>query len=272
MAFRVLGKYASNLLKHESERHHSWRKVTFLSSAFQQYVRPLTGNIRILNQIGYCDEVRNETGDVTAVLFRDGEVNSRLVTQVATDLCIAKVELEEILSGSHPHLESLKAFSRIPRVYYTQSEGNQLKPDSVKPIEQQLQQQDWQQQFPPNERHHESQEQPQFPLQKQHHQQQQFHQHQFPSYERQQEFPQQRQFPLEQQQPVAVDERETYLYNAASNKFKSHHQQNTVPDEKPPPQRLLRDLPNAVFNQSGRVDEVPDDKPVQQCKFFVLCK
>lgn len=116
MAFRALEKYSSNLLKDESERHHAWRRVNFNSGAFQQHVRHLKGNMKILNMIGYCVELYHENGDKVAVSFAENETpNELVVTQIATDLCIAKVELEEILSGNHPQIKEFIDLDIIPQ-------------------------------------------------------------------------------------------------------------------------------------------------------------
>ena len=61
-AFTVLEKYATNLLKDESERHPSWRSVLFTSAAYQNKVKFLLGALDILKSIGYTEDFFNQNG------------------------------------------------------------------------------------------------------------------------------------------------------------------------------------------------------------------
>ena len=129
-ALKVLEKYASNLLKEESERHHHWQKINFTSKAFN-FVRPLSSNRKILHDIGYTMDLKNDRDEVGGVSFEEGKKpNTRKVEDYALDLCIAKFEVRAITQRIHPRMKNLKDVDGIPNSFFVVSDSMSDKYDA----------------------------------------------------------------------------------------------------------------------------------------------
>lgn len=101
-AFDILEKYAVNLLK--TNRPQYWRQIKYSNGVFQARVDCMAGARDILKQMGYSEEHPNYLTFPEAAVEPDIEQVSR----VATDLLLARIEVDALHEGSHPHPESLK--------------------------------------------------------------------------------------------------------------------------------------------------------------------
>ena len=128
----MLELYAKNLLKDETERHRHWNKINLMAKVFEN-VRPLTGNRKILYDIGYTQDITNEKGDVGGISFPETEKpNEPKVRELAIDLCIAKYELQLIEDRTHPKLTDLKNIDEISTSYFVENDSagqNDFTPD-----------------------------------------------------------------------------------------------------------------------------------------------
>ena len=103
-AFDILEKYAVNLLK--LNRPQYWRQIKYSNGVFQARVDCMKGSRDILKQMGYSKEHPNSLSFPETSVEPDFEKVSR----VATDLLLARIEVDALYEGSHPHPEALKNF------------------------------------------------------------------------------------------------------------------------------------------------------------------
>ena len=118
-ALKVLEKYSTNLLKPENERPPSWRQIIITNDIFQQKVGFLMGAKSVFKLLGYKEEILGEDGKVVGLKFPDSQKrpNAEMVENIATDLCIAKFEVNLIVNETHPNLKMLFETGQIPPEY-----------------------------------------------------------------------------------------------------------------------------------------------------------
>jgi hypothetical protein len=106
-AFDILEKYAVNLLK--PNRPQYWRQIKYSNGVFQARVDCMKGAHDILKQMGYSEECPN------CLSFPENmaEPDIETVSRVATDLLLARIEVDALLEGTHPYPESLKSLSPV---------------------------------------------------------------------------------------------------------------------------------------------------------------
>lgn len=100
-AFDILEKYAVNLLK--PNRPQYWRQIKYSNGVFQARVDCMAGARDILKQMGYSEEHLNGLAFPEVV----DEPNVDQVSRVATDLLLARIEVDALNEETHPHPESL---------------------------------------------------------------------------------------------------------------------------------------------------------------------
>lgn len=111
------------MLKEESERHRHWNKINLKAKVFDN-VRPLTGNRKILYDIGYTQDITNEKDEMSGIAFPDKEKPYEpKVRELAIDLCIAKYELLLMQDKTHPKLTDLKNIDEIPASFFVDSDS-----------------------------------------------------------------------------------------------------------------------------------------------------
>ena len=122
-ALKILEKYATNLLKPASQRPASWRFIKFANEVFQRKVGFLKGAAEILKSLGYDEEIFDEMRVVVGLKFPDTRIerNAEMVATLATDLCIAKFEVDAIINEDHPNLAMLLQTNQIPQEYNLES-------------------------------------------------------------------------------------------------------------------------------------------------------
>ena len=124
-AFNVLEKYATNLLKEETERHLSWRKIKTHSSVFQNTIGLVNGVDKIIEIMGYTKKDRLPNGDISSFVFPlTANPNKTKIMDLVVDLLIAKYEVDYLLNGTHPCFEELRLTGTIPDVYFTCCNSN----------------------------------------------------------------------------------------------------------------------------------------------------
>ena len=94
----ILEKYATNLLK--DEKHRQWRIVKFNLSIIQNQVFPVQGAAEVLMQMGYTEITEK------AFAFPENVLQPQKQTAVvlASDLIIARIEMNMLLTNEHPFL------------------------------------------------------------------------------------------------------------------------------------------------------------------------
>ncbi|XP_012555166.2 E3 ubiquitin-protein ligase RNF31 [Hydra vulgaris] len=122
-AFNLLEKYGMTLLKEESLRHPSWRKISTSSNLFINSVGTVKGADSIIRSMGYTEKIKQPTGDI--LVFPLGvKPNYSLVMDLVIDLLIAKYEIDFLLNHKHPYFEILHMTGSIPEVYFTYNVSN----------------------------------------------------------------------------------------------------------------------------------------------------
>lgn len=110
-------------MKEESERHRHWNKINLKAKVFDN-VRPLTGNRKILYDIGYTKDITNESDETTGIAFPDKDKPYEpKVRELAIDLCIAKYELRLMEYKTHPKLTDLKDIDEIPSSFFVDNDS-----------------------------------------------------------------------------------------------------------------------------------------------------
>ena len=113
--FDILERYASNLLKPEHSRHKSWRVINFRTDIYRK-IELLKGASQILRSLGYIKNKLQEDGTVIGLTFPESEtVNESKVLDVATDLSLAKFELETIKNECHPRMNAIVNDDSFPK-------------------------------------------------------------------------------------------------------------------------------------------------------------
>ena len=112
------------MLKPASQRPASWRFIKFANEVFQRKVGFLKGAAEILKNLGYDEEIFDEMREVVGLKFPDArkEPNAEMVATLATDLCIAKFEVDAIFNEDHPNLTMLLQTNQIPPEYNFESD------------------------------------------------------------------------------------------------------------------------------------------------------
>lgn len=112
--FDILERYACSLLKPEEMRHKSWRTISFAAAVYQKIQSVKTVH-EILNSLGYVQKMIVE-GKLSGLTFRPyATVNRSIVLEIATDLSLAKFELEAIKKESHPRIDVIVNDPLFPR-------------------------------------------------------------------------------------------------------------------------------------------------------------
>ena len=126
--FDILERYACSLLKPEEFRHKSWRTISFGAHVYQK-IQSIKTVHEILNSLGYVQRIVAD-GKLSGLTFPPHTtVNRSIVLEIATDLSLAKFELEAIKKESHPRIDVIvndplfprsllprKVFARSPQV------------------------------------------------------------------------------------------------------------------------------------------------------------
>ena len=129
--FDILERYACSLLKPEEMRHKSWRTISF-SAAVYQKIQSVKTVHEILNSLGYVQKMIVE-GKLCGLTFPPyTTVNRSIVLEIATDLSLAKFELEAIKKESHPRIDvivndPLFPKSLLPRKVFARSQQKSQK-------------------------------------------------------------------------------------------------------------------------------------------------
>ena len=97
-ALVILEKYATNLLK--DEKHRQWRIIKFNLGIIQNQVFPVRGATDVLKQMGYTEITEK------AFTFPENVLQPQKQTAVvlASDLIIARIEMNMLLTNVHPFL------------------------------------------------------------------------------------------------------------------------------------------------------------------------
>ena len=120
-------------MKEESERHRHWNKINLKAKVFDN-VRPLTGNRKILYDIGYTQNITNEKDVLHGIAFPDKEKPYQpKVRELAIDLCIAKYELLLIEKRTHPKLTELRNIEELPSSFFVDNDsiGQSIEPNDL---------------------------------------------------------------------------------------------------------------------------------------------
>ena len=113
--FDILERYASNLLKPKHSRHKSWRVINFRTDIYRK-IELLKGANQILRSLGYIKNKLQEDGTVIGLTFPETDtVNDSKVLDIATDLSLAKFELEILRKGCHPRMNAIVNDDSFPK-------------------------------------------------------------------------------------------------------------------------------------------------------------
>ncbi|XP_065676815.1 uncharacterized protein LOC136092468 [Hydra vulgaris] len=119
----LLEKYGMTLLKEESLRYHSWRKISTSSNLYKTSVGTVKGADKIIQSMGYKEKIRQPNGDILVFPLED-KPNYSIVMDLVIDLLIAKYEIDFLLNHKHPYFEKLHMTGMIPEVYFTYNVSN----------------------------------------------------------------------------------------------------------------------------------------------------
>ncbi|XP_065676830.1 E3 ubiquitin-protein ligase RNF31-like [Hydra vulgaris] len=121
--FNLLEIYGMSLLKEESLRYHSWRKISTSSNLYKILVGTVKGADNIIQCMGYKEKIKKPNGDILVFPLED-KPNYSIVMDLVIDLLIAKYEIDFLLNHKHPYFEKLHMTGMIPEVYFTYNVSN----------------------------------------------------------------------------------------------------------------------------------------------------
>lgn len=113
--FEILKRYSYTLLKPEDQRDKSWREIRFETDEYKK-IKSVKMVTEILKSLGYIFNIFQEDGTVVGLTFpQDHNVNKSTVLKIATDLNLAKFEMEAIKEEKHPQIRAIMKDDLFPR-------------------------------------------------------------------------------------------------------------------------------------------------------------